>query len=199
MKHENSSVRLKDAIRELAGEDALDGRELAQLRQLAEGAPENPSRRLWLGAAAAGLGAAAIGGWWGIGVLQGRNNTQQLADEIAAKHLRAAPLDIVSGDLAELREAFASLGFSLLDPAAVEDVPGQLVGARFSSVASAPAAMLRYQTESGFISVHQARYDAERHYGAADMDRGEPGAVRYSAGVEVCLCHTHGVLIAVAT
>lgn len=198
MKHEDSTVRLMDGIRELAGEDQLDARELAQLRRLAEGAPENPSRRLWLGAAA-GLGAAAIGGWWGLGVLQGRSNTQRLADEIAAKHLRAEPLDIVSGDLAELREAFASLGFSLLDPAEVEDVPGTLVGARFSSVASAPAAMLRYQTETGFISVHQARYDAERHYGAADMDRGEPGAVRYSAGVEVCLCHTHGVLIAVAT
>ncbi|NGP53123.1 hypothetical protein [Thioalkalivibrio sp. XN8] len=198
MKHDTTTVSLKEGIRELASEDALDARELAQLRRLAADTPADPSRRLWLGAAA-GLGVAAVGGWWGIGVMQARGNTQRLADEIAAQHLRAEPLDIVSGDLGELREVFASLGFNLLDPAEVEDVPGTLVGARFSSVAATPAAMLRYRTETGFISVHQARYDAERHYGAADMDRGEPGAVRYSAGVEVCLCHTHGVLLAVAT
>ncbi|MGD9387420.1 MAG: hypothetical protein PVI87_04250 [Gammaproteobacteria bacterium] len=198
MKHDNSTVSLKEGIQELVAEDSLDAGELAQLRQLATDAPVNPSRRLWLGAAA-GLGIAAIGGWWGLGVMQARSNTQRLADEIAENHLRAAPLDVVSGDLGSLREAFASLGFNLLDPAEVEDVPGTLVGARFSSVASTPAAMLRYRTDTGFISVYQARYDEQRHYGAADMDSGEPGAVRYSAGVEVCLCRTHGVLIAVAT
>jgi anti-sigma factor RsiW len=197
MKHDNSMIGLRDGIRELASEDALDARELAALRRLATGAPENPSRRLWLGAAA-GLGVAAIGGWWGSKVVFDRGNAQRLADEIAASHLRATPLDVVSSDLNELRETFASLGFKLLDAAELEDVPGTLVGGRFGSVASVPAAMLRYRQDSGFITVYQARYDAHRHRGAADMDAGEPGVIRYAGGVDVCLCRSQGVLIAVA-
>jgi anti-sigma factor RsiW len=198
MKKDSSRLGLRQGIRELVHQDALSGAELARLRRLAEGSPSNPARRLWLGAAA-GVGLAATSGFWVAALVQRTGNAQRLADEIAINHLRVAPLDVASGDLARLREVFASLGFSLLDAAEVEGVPGKLAGGRFCSVASVPAAMLRYQTEAGVITVYQARHDARRHYGTADMDAGEPGNVRYSGGVKVCLCKSHGVLLAVAS
>jgi anti-sigma factor RsiW len=197
MKQDHSKVKLRDGIRELVNEDSLDSRELSRLRGLAEGAPSNPSRRLWLGAAA-GIGVAAFVGHRGFTVFSQSSNAQRLADEIALNHLRAAPLDVVSGDLGRLREAFASLGFNLLDAAEVEGVPGTLMGGRFCSLASAPAAMLRYKSDPGIVTVYQARHDPRRHSGVADMDRGEPRVIRYAGGVEVCLCKTQGVLIAVA-
>jgi anti-sigma factor RsiW len=198
MKHENARIGLREGIRELAREDGLDAAELARLHRLARGAPASPGRRLWLGAAA-GFGVAAITGYWGSDLISRSSNPQRLADEIAANHLRDAPLDVASGDLDRLRERFASLGFNLLDAAEVEGVPGTLIGGRFCSVAAVPAAMLRYRTDSEMITVYQARHDPERHYGAADMDGGEPGVVRYSGGVRVCLCRSQGVLIAVAS
>jgi anti-sigma factor RsiW len=198
MKQDTSQVGLRQGVRELVHQDALNDAELARLRRLADGAPSNPARRLWLGAAA-GVGVAAASGFWVSALVNRTGNAQRLADEIAANHLRVAPLDVASGDLAMLREVFASLGFSLLDAAEVEDVPGNLVGGRFCSVASVPAAMLRYRTDAGVITVYQARHDARRHYGTADMDAGEPGNVRYSGGVKVCLCRSQGVLLAVAS
>lgn len=198
MKQGNSRIGLRQGIRELVREDALNAAELGQLRRLARGSLSNPARRLWLGAAA-GFGVAAVSGYWAAALVFRSGNAQRLADEIANYHLRAAPLDVVSGDLARLRRTFASLGFSLLDAAEVEDVPGKLIGGRFCSVATVPAAMLRYRTEAEMITVYQARHDSRRHHGVADMDAGEAGEVRYAGGVRVCLCQSQGVLLAVAS
>ena len=217
MRYDQTPVPLKEGLREIVAEDGLEAAELAQLRRLAQGAapvgtpasvldhrPADPSRRRWL-SLAAGVGVAAVAGVVGANLV-GRGgsageqaNAQALAEEIAYNHLRDAPLDIASGELLRLREGFARLGFSLLDAAEVEGVPGVLMGGRFCSVASVPAAMLRYRTDEGVITVYQALYDPRRHRGAADMDAGMPGNVRHARGVSVCLCHTQGVLLAVAS
>lgn len=216
MRREHTSVPLKEGIREIIAEESLEAAELAQLRRLAEGATKttgpaatgerlaDPSRRRWL-SVAAGVGVATVAGVLGANLVGrggrtgGQANAQALAEEIAYNHLRDAPLDIASGELPRLREGFARLGFRLLDAAEVEGVPGELMGGRFCSVASVPAAMLRYRTDEGVITVYQALYDPRRHRGAADMDAGVPGNIRHARGVEVCLCHTQGVLLAVAS
>jgi hypothetical protein len=211
MRHEETHTSLREGIRDIVNEDRLDESELARLRLLAEtpptpvvDRPADPSRRRWL-SVAAGAGIAAVAGVVGASLVgRGGNtgvqaNAQALAEEIAYNHLRIAPLDYASGDLVRLREGFATLGFNLLDAAEVEGVPGVLMGGRLCSVASVPAAMLRYRTDAGVVTVYQALFDAQRHLGAADMDAGMPGNVRHARGVEVCLCHTQGVLLAVAS
>ena len=210
MTHEQTHTPLREGIREIVAEDRLDEAELARLRGLVPAAasaadrPADPSRRRWL-SVAAGVGGAAVAGILGANLV-GRGgssgaaaNAKALAEEIAYNHLRIAPLDFASTDLTRLREGFATLGFNLLDAAEVEGVPGVLRGGRFCSVASVPAAMLRYRTEAGVLTVYQALYDPQRHRGAADMDAGMPGNVQRARGVEVCLCHTQGVLLAVAS
>lgn len=198
MNRHRQSTGLRQAIRQLSQENNLSTGELDQLRELTRDRPAMPSRRRWL-SVAAGLGAVSLGGFLGVGLMGRGSQAHAMADEIAFNHLRKAPLDIQSVDLEELRRAFAGLGFGLLDAAEVENVPGQLAGGRFCSVASVPAAMLSYQTTSGPVTVYQARYDERRHRGAADMDRGQPGNVIFSAGVKVCLCHTRGILLATAS
>jgi DNA-directed RNA polymerase specialized sigma24 family protein len=101
----------------LWAEDRLDGAELASLHRLAETPaipaaerPADPSRRRWL-SVAAGAGIAAVAGVLGANLV-GRGgsggahaNAQALAEEIAYNHLRVAPLDFASGDLACMRAA----------------------------------------------------------------------------------------------
>jgi anti-sigma factor RsiW len=198
MNRHRQSTELRRAVSELAQENSLSASELKQLRELSQDRPALPSRRRWL-SVAAGLGAVSLGGFLGVGLIGRGSQAHAMAEEIAFNHLRKAPLDIESANLEELRQAFAGLGFGLLDAAEVEDVPGQLAGGRFCSVASVPAAMLIYQTGNGPVTVYQARYDERRHRGAADMDRGQAGNVIFSAGVKVCLCHTRGILLATAS
>lgn len=198
MNKHRPSTALRQAVSELAEENSLSPSELEQLREISRDQPALPSRRRWL-SVAAGVGAVSLGGLLGVGLMGRGNQAYAMAEEIAFNHLRGAPLDIQSGDLEELRRAFAGLGFGLLDAAEVENVPGQLAGGRFCSVAAVPAAMLIYQTDHGPVTVYQARFDERRHRGAANMDRGEPGHVIFSAGVKVCLCHTRGILLATAS
>ncbi|MGY6588038.1 MAG: hypothetical protein ACXIUB_07065 [Wenzhouxiangella sp.] len=198
MNSRKKTTTLRRGVRNLASRSTLSTEELRTLRSLADDKPAMPSRRRWL-AVAAGLGAVSVGGLLGVSLVGRGSQAQSMADEIAFNHLRAAPMDFDFASLDQLRPKFSSLGFNLLDAAEIENVPGQLAGGRFCSVASVPAAMLRYRAEQGPITVYQARYDATRHRGAADMDRGQPGHVVYSGGVQVCLCHTQGVLLATAS
>lgn len=198
MNQRRNATSLRQGVRDLAEQQSLSRDELNKLRSLGEGRPSMPGRRRWL-AAAAGLGAISLGGFLGSTLIGRGSQAHAMADEIAYNHLRAAPMDIEAASLDELRSAFSSLGFNLLDAADVENVPGTLAGGRFCSVAAVPAAMLQYRTEQGPVTVYQARFDPQRHRGAADMDRGQTGNVIYSAGVKVCLCHTQGVLLATAS
>lgn len=200
MKAPNKDESLRQGVRDLADQHSLSADELRALRALVDDQPTIPSRRRWL-AVAAGLGVVTVGGFLGVNLV-GRGNQATLmamADEIAYNHLRSVPMDFEQLSLDQLRREFASLGFNLLDAAEVENVPGVLTGGRFCSVASVPAAMLQYRAEQGSITVYQARFDPQRHRGAADMDRGQPGRVVHSGGVRVCLCHTQGVLLATAS
>ena len=197
MNSRNKARTLRQGVRDLADQHTLSADELRALRALSDDRPAMPSRRRWL-AMAAGLGAVSLGGFLGANLVGRGSQARAMAEEIAHNHLRAAPLDFQRSSLDELRREFAGLGFSLLDAAEIENVPGVLAGGRFCSVASVPAAMLQYRTGQGPITVYQARFDPVRHRGAADMDRGQPGHVIYSGGVQVCLCHTQGVLLATA-
>lgn len=198
MSQRNRTVSLRQGVRNLAEQQSLSADELRKLRALGEDKPALPGRRRWL-AVAAGLGAISLGGFLGSALIGRGSQAQAMADEIAYNHLRAAPMDYEHASLNDLRSAFAGLGFSLLDAAELENIPGELAGGRFCSVASVPAAMLRYSSEQGPFTVYQARFDRERHRGAANMDLGRSGNVVYSAGVKVCLCHTQGILLATAS
>jgi hypothetical protein len=200
MKHDHDRLPLRQAIREHVAAERLDAGELAALRRLSQGAPERPARRRLLAAAAAVAGTAVLG-YWGSGRQQriDHDNAQRMADEIAYNHLAASPLDVVGSELATMHASFASLGFSLLDAQAIEGVPGELIGGRFCSVASVPAALLRYRSEHGITTVYQARFDPAQHRGAADVSAGEHGVIRHARGVSVCLCNVQGVLLAVAS
>ncbi len=196
MKRNEQTIPLRQAILEVVGEERLQADEIQRLRQLNNAAPRRPERRRWLAAAA--VGGSAVLGYWLLGTRPDLGNSQALADEIARNHLAEAPLDILANRLDELRDSFAGLGFGLLDAQELEGVPGELIGARHCSVASVPAALLRYRSEQRIYTVYQARYHAQRHHGAADIAAGEPPVIRHAGGVVVCLCNIHGVLLAVA-
>jgi anti-sigma factor RsiW len=147
---------------------------------------------------AAALAASAGLGFWASRQFRDGDNLQHLADEIAYNHLVAKPLDVTGGSMDALRPAFRPLGFSLAEDPRLDAVRGRLVGGRFCSVASVPAALLRYESETSATTVYQALYDNQRHRDVPDSDSGQPPAERHARGVRVQLWQRSGLLVAVA-
>jgi anti-sigma factor RsiW len=219
-------IPLRQAIRERFDGEQLTPEQLAELRGLlaspalpqAEPAPAvigtgptqavpggagrlpNPGRRR-LFAVAASVAATATVGYWGLFGLRAFRNTsnlQALADEIAFNHLYDRPLDVTSGSLDTLREAFAGIGFLLQAPPMPLPAGAELIGGRHCSIASVPAVMLRYRTPNGVLGFCQARFDPARHRGVPDMRVAAAPAEQMARGLKVSLCHDRGVLMAIA-
>lgn len=198
MSRDLNTLPLRQAICELVEQDRLQADEIARLRRLAEAnRPTRPDRRRWLAAAALG-GTAVLGGFWFTSARVRGDNTQSMADEIAWNHRADTPLDLLASNLDELSRLLPDLGFDLRDAQALEGIPGALVGARHCTVASVPALQLRYRNGDDLYSVYQARFDRQRHRGAADISAGQAPVIRHANGVTVCLCNFHGVLVAFA-
>lgn len=197
MKHRPEGLRLKEALQRQSREQTLSAEQLRALRSLSATAPADLMRRRWLGAAAAGVVVGALG-WQFRPQVSPEANRQRLADEIAYNHLQPKPLDVRGSSLDALRPAFEPLGFRLADDPRLALVQGQLVGGRYCSVASVPAALLRYEHARGHCTVYQALFDAERHIGvqahpAPDFD------LCQARGVRVCLWRCEDLLFAFAT
>jgi len=204
MKPNNERIALKQGINELFEDQQLDDERLRLLRLAAGNAPARPARRRWLAAAA--LVVASVGvGVIGLRRGAGEDNVMTLADEIARNHITYGPgsgeaLDAVGSSIAELRPAFVSLGFALLDAPNDPALDGAtLLGGRFCTIASADAVQLRYRGPKGDVTVCQARYDARAHRDVPDMAVASAPAVRHVRGLQVNLCHMQGVLLAVTT
>lgn len=205
MSKPQETIPLRRAIAERFADTALSPEQLAQLKALTDVAssaapdrPARPDRRRWLAAAAVLAVGAGVGAWLRQGA--GTDNLQRLADEIAYNHLSGKLLDVQGDSIAALRPAFASLGFALLDAPADPELQGAtLLGGRFCSIASVPAALLRYRRADGQeVTLYQAPFDPVRHRDAPDMRVAAAPAVVHARGLRVSLCHLQGVFMAVA-
>lgn len=207
MPREPQSPSLRDAVRQQTERHALNPAQLKALHSLQnESAPVDAGRRRVLrGGVAAGVLAMT-----GAGVLWHARDpgdaVQQLADEIAVNHLQPKPLDAMGETPDALRPAFESLGFRLADDPRLQQIDGRLLGGRYCSVASVPAALLRYEPvadyptdrTTGHTTVYQARFDARRHRGVPE--RAAPDfEVCHARGVRVCLWQAQGLLFAMAS
>jgi anti-sigma factor RsiW len=211
---------LRSAIRERFEGESLRPEQLAQLRALLQPAaavrpadasladptdgvgsvPNRSRRRLF--AIAASVAATATVGYWGSFGLRAFNNASNLdalAEEVAYNHLFDKPMDVVSGSMDELRQAFASVGFMLQAPPIALPGDAELIGGRHCSIAAVPAVMLRYRTAQGVLGFCQARFDPARHRGVPDMAIAHAPVERMARGLKVSLCHDMGVLMALAT
>lgn len=201
MNEPEPDLSLKDAVRRQAQKHALSADQLRALTSLSA-SPQRFDRRrrqiLGAAAVAATVSTMSLAGWLWSRQLSPEENRRLLAAEIAHNHLQPKPLDAVGTTLKALRPVFASLGFRLADDPRLELVEGTLRGGRFCSVASVPAALLRYESERGHATVYQARFDPDRHYGVNERHPPEFDLCR-ARGVEVCLWRSQGLLFAFVT
>jgi hypothetical protein len=198
MSNSREKIPLKQGVAELFCDQSLTTAQLRQLRAAADqGLPQQPERRRWLGAAAVLVAGAGLG-VWAVRRTPGEQNLMLMAEEIAYNHLSYRIMDVAGASIAELRPAFAPLGFALLDaPSDPALEGGELIGGRFCSVASVPAVQLRYRTAGGDVTMCQARFDPVRHRQTPDMAVSAPAMV-HARGMRVSLCHMQGVLLAIA-
>lgn len=167
----------------------------------ADQGPAQPGRRRFFATAASVAAAATVGYWglFGVRAFRDTSNLQTLADEIAYNHLYEKPLDVASASMAELREAFAGVGFLLQETPFALPPGAELIGGRHCSIASVPAVMLRYRVGADVVGICQARFDPARHRGVPDMQLAAAPATVMARGLKVSLCHDRGVLMAMAT
>ena len=163
--------------------------------------PAQPGRRRFFAMAASVAAAATVGYWglFGLRAFRDTSNLQSLADEIAYNHLYEKPLDVASASMAELRDAFAGVGFLLQEAPFELPAGAELIGGRHCSIASVPAVMLRYRIGADVLGICQARFDPARHRGVPDMQVAAAPATAMARGLKVSLCHDRGVLMAMAS
>ncbi len=200
-------LKLKEAVRRVSEADSPSDRELLEFRDLLHAGEiarvTIPNRRAYsrlVPVLAASLVFSMLAGLWLGFPINTDNRVALLASEIAGNHLAAKGLDIEARTIADLRETFATLGFSVQELPPGRQ-PGQLEGGRFCSVQTVPAALLRYQLGaggSGHGTVYQAPYLPEQHGRLPDIDQGEDPVMAMARGVAVELWTSRGLLFAIA-
>lgn len=210
----SDNMPLREQLRAKFEQERLDAAQLDALRALqsatpaprseaalVDRGPAQPGRRRFLETAVSVAAAATVGYWglFGLRAFRDTSNLQTLADEIAYNHLYEKPLDVASASMAELRDAFAGVGFLLQEAPFELPAGAELIGGRHCSIASVPAVMLRYRVGADVVGICQARFDPARHRGVPDMQVAAAPATAMARGLKVSLCHDRGVLMAMAT
>lgn len=123
----------------------------------------------------------------------------RIADEVVDNHLQLKPMEVVSGQMSELRRFFDQLDFhpvqSLFDAA----LNRTLLGGRYCSIQGGMAAQLRMQSGAGELStLYETRYYPERMGAVPDLEKGEVPLERVARGVRVLLWREQGLLFVMA-
>lgn len=190
---------LKQAIREHVAQQSLDADQLTALQEIATTAPIKRSRRPYrlAGALAASLLVATL--IFSFFQTGGQDNlVDEIAAEVVDNHLHLKPLEIVSGDINDVRDYFTRLDFRPIESRYLQDIGLQLMGGRYCSLQGITAAQLRFKNLGGddLHTLYQVGYDPAIYHGLPLYDEGEPPVSTYVNGVRVTLWVEKGILFA---
>ena len=134
---------------------------------------------------------------------QGNNGgdvAQRIADEVALNHLKLKPLDVEAEQMPVLAAYFNRLDFAVRDSSLIAEIDGmRLLGGRYCSVLTVPAAQLRLQRTTGqVLTLYEALFDPQVFPSLPSLDHGEPPLVRYARGIRVAIWVEKGVLFVLA-
>jgi hypothetical protein len=201
---------LKQAVGDHFGQQKLTVRRLQQLEtMMADGAPKQATARSsqtrrhalqWSIAIAASmlvaLAAVLQSGW-----LDREPMTQRIALEVAQNHIRLKPMDVSTESMNGIRNYFTDLDFVPVESALLPTATLKLLGGRYCSIQSVPAAQLRMVPSSGGDAVqtfYQTEY-REDVFGPLPAVEDGDVPVRISVkGIDIDIWVEKGLLLALA-
>lgn len=196
------STRFKAQVREHLEARALSVDQLAQLQSALAGTSpvraQSPSARVRFAAVAAFFAALSFALLYGITPrLEAPDIAYRIADEVAANHLHAKPLEVQTGSMAVLRGYFKQLGFMPVEtPARGRAL--QLLGGRYCSLQGETAAQLRMRDLStGAVeSLYQTEYDPDVFGQLPPTASADSPLVVYARGLQVTIWVEKGLVFA---
>jgi len=201
---------LKQAVDDHFGQHKLTERRLKQLEaMMTDGAPKqaransSQTRRhalQWSIAIAASmlvvLAAVLQSGWLGNEPM-----AQRIALEVARNHISLKPMDVSTDSMNGIRDYFTDLDFAPVESILLPTATLKLLGGRYCSIQSVPAAQLRMAPTSGDDAVqtfYQAEYREDVFGPLPTVEDGDV-PVRISVkGIDVDIWVEKGLLLALA-
>lgn len=122
---------------------------------------------------------------------------QQIADEVVTNHIKLKPMEIQSANFATVKGYFNLLGFSPIRSTQFNLDTKTLLGGRYCSIKSAPAAQFRYSDEAGNLHTsYQTGYEAELFSDIQILNKEALMLFHYAKGLVVNIWLGHRLLIA---
>lgn len=151
-------------------------------------------KRIALGLVASVLFAVII--FQGALIYQ-KDDITKVANKLASNHLKLKPLEMTTSHFTEIQNYFDKLDFIPIESSRLTKLTKGLLGGRYCTISSVPAAQLRYKSLNDQpITIYQAHYDEEIFDWMPDVQAGEPPIVRNSKGLTISLWQEKGLVFA---
>ena len=141
---------LKHAVSDYFEQRSLSGKQLERIESLlGNTAAVQPGQRNRISLFAGWAAAATVAVLLAVLLLQlheqheSQSITQQIALEVARNHIKLKPLDVETDTMEGIRSYFSDLEFVPVESALLAQADLELLGGRYCSVQSIPAAQLR--------------------------------------------------------
>lgn len=196
---------LKQAVRHHYEQRALSMSQLERLEALmAVDAPKPAGRRLmeksWVGWSAAAAIAAllAVITLLPPGPLDDTPMTERIAMEVARNHIKLKPLDVETDSMERIRRYFTDLEFVPVKSQLLASSNLELLGGRYCSVQSVPAAQLRVSAadKNSLQTLYQSEYRKDVFGPLPVLENGGVPVVVNVKGISVRIWVEKGLLFA---
>ena len=158
---------LKDGVRAHFERQTLSSAQFARLEALMEkrdaiecmSRPDSPRVIGWMAGFAAAV-VLAIGALIFVRGVDDTPMTERIAMEVARNQIKLKPLDVTTSSFDEARTYFTDLDFVPAQSALLANADLELIGGRYCSIQSVPAAQLRVKlpTSEGPQTLYQTEY-----------------------------------------
>jgi hypothetical protein len=196
---------LKPALRQHFEQRALSADQLKRLEALlAVEAPKPAGRRQLASSLIGWPAAAAIAALFAVilllplGPTDDIPMTQRIATEVAHNHIKLKPLDVVTDNMEGIRRYFSDLEFLPVKSQLLAGSGFELLGGRYCSIQSVPAAQLRVSTadQRGLQTLYQSEYHKDVFGPLPVLENGEIPVEVGVKGIVVRIWVEKGLLFA---
>ena len=196
---------LKQAVRDHFEQRALSKVRLERLESLQRiNAPRPTGRHAIVRPLIAGSVAAAIAAFLVItllfppGSMDSIPMTERIALEVARNHIKLKPLDVETDSMDGIRRYFTDLEFVPVQSTLLASADLELVGGRYCSIQSVPAAQLRIKVpySNRLQTLYQTEYHKDIFGMLPVMENGQPPVIVNVKGITVRIWVEKGLLFA---
>ncbi|PCK01956.1 MAG: hypothetical protein COA42_22575 [Alteromonadaceae bacterium] len=130
-------------------------------------------------------------------IYQQEDDIRKVVSKLASNHIKLKPLEVTTSRFAEIQNYFDKLDFIPIESSRLTHQTRGLLGGRYCSISSAPAAQLRYKSLNNQpITVYQAHYEEDIFDWVPDVQAGETPIVRNNKGLTISLWQEKGLVFA---